>query len=151
MKLEPLMSYHATLKPAQPIGSGPYGNRQIAEVTGGSFEGPRLKGQVLTCGGDWLLVDSEGIGHLDVRATFKTDDGAYIYAQYTGVLELNEKMSAAFAEGTGTEFGDAYFMTQPRFETGDARYAWLNRLVTVGEGRLIPGGVAYDLYACVTG
>ena len=34
MKLELLMSYHANLKPAQPVGKGPYGNRQIAEVTG---------------------------------------------------------------------------------------------------------------------
>ena len=68
-----------------------------------------------------------------------------------GLLEFNDKMNAAFAAGTGTEYGDAYFMTQPRFETGDERYAWLNRLVTVGEGRLIPSGVEYRLYACENG
>ena len=64
MKLELLMTYHATLKPSQPIGRGPYGNRQIAEVIGGRFEGARLQGEVLTCGGDWILVDDTGIGHL---------------------------------------------------------------------------------------
>jgi len=151
MKLDYLMSYQATLKPAQPIGRGPFGNRQIAEVTGGTFEGPRLKGELLSCGGDWILIDDAGIGRLDVRATFKTHDGAHIYAQYTGVLEMNDKVAEAFASGGGTEFGDSYFMTQPRFETGDERYGWLNRLVTVGQGRLLPGGVAYDVYACVNG
>jgi hypothetical protein len=35
-------------------------------------------------------------------------------------------------------YDDAYFMTQPRFETGDARYRWLNRVAAVGEGRLEP-------------
>jgi len=148
MQLELLMTYHATLKPSQPVGNGPYGNRQIAEVTGGSFEGPKLKGEVLTCGGDWILIDDKGFGHLDVRATFKTHDGAHIYAQYTGVLEFNDAISKAFAEGTGTDYGDNYFMTQPRFETGDERYAWLNNLVTVGEGHIIPNGVEYRLYAC---
>ena len=78
-----------------------------------------------------------------------TDDGAHIYVQYGGLLEFNEKVQGAFASGTGTEYGDAYFMTQPRFETGDERYAWLNQLVAVGQGRLLPGGVAYDVYACM--
>ena len=151
MKLELLMTYHAKLKPAQTVGKGPYGNRQVAEVTGGSFEGPVLQGELLTCGGDWILIDDSGFGHLDVRATFKTHDGAYIYAQYGGVLEFNDKVSQAFANGTGTEYGDNYFMTQPRFETGDERYAWINNLVTVGEGRIIPNGVEYRLYACRNG
>jgi hypothetical protein len=150
MKLEFLMSYEASLSPnQQPIGKGPYGERMIAEVTGGTFEGPRLKGEVLTCGGDWILIDADGFGHLDVRATFKTHDGAHIYVQYPGVLEMNEKVASALASGDGTELGDSYFMTQPRFETGDERYAWLNRLVTVGQGRIVPGGVAYEVFACL--
>jgi hypothetical protein len=37
-----------------------------------------------------------------------------------------------------TAFGETCFVTQPRFETGDPRYAWLNRVAAVGEGRLLP-------------
>ena len=149
MQLEPLMTFRGNLKPeAQPVGKGPYGTRQIFEVTDGSFEGERLKGDILSCGGDWLLIDDASVGHLDVRLTLRTDDGAHIYVQYTGVLELNDKVAAAMAASTGTEFGDTYFMTQPRFETGDERYAWLNNLVAVAEGRMIPGGVEYQVYAC---
>ena len=64
LKLEPLMVMRAQLKDPVAVGSGPYGNRQIYDVTGGSFEGPRLKGKVLPSGGDWLLLGSDGVGRL---------------------------------------------------------------------------------------
>ena len=65
MKLEYLMSYEGTLSPAfQPVGKGPFGDRMIAEVTGGTFEGPRLKGELLTCGGDWILTGDVTPGHV---------------------------------------------------------------------------------------
>ena len=76
MKLKPLMTLHADLKEPVEIGTGPYGTRNIFEVTGGTFEGSRLRGTILPGGGDWLLIDAEGIGRLDVRATLETDDGA---------------------------------------------------------------------------
>jgi len=75
MKLEPLMTLHVVSKPIE-IGTGPQGTRTIFNVTGGTFEGSRLRGTVLPNGGDWLLVDSEGVGRLDVRLTLATDDGA---------------------------------------------------------------------------
>jgi hypothetical protein len=34
------------------IGDTPHGNRLIAPITGGSFEGPHLKGKVLPGGAD---------------------------------------------------------------------------------------------------
>ena len=95
MKLEPLMTYYATLLPSVPVGAGPYGQRAIFEVTGGAFEGPRLRGTLRTGGGDWILVDAQGVGHLDVRATFETDDGALIYVQYFGSVVLTEALSDA--------------------------------------------------------
>jgi len=147
MKLEPLMTYRATLKPPVDVGTGPIGTRRIFDVTGGSFEGPRLRGTLLASGGDWLLVDSEGVGRLDVRATFETHDGALLYMQYSGVLVLTPQLAEALARGAGTEYGDTEFFTTPQIETGDPRYAWLNRLVTVGEGRIVPGGVEYRVFS----
>ena len=35
-----------------------------------------------------------------------------------------------------TAWGDQYFRTAPRFETGDERYAWLNQTVFVARGRV---------------
>ncbi len=100
-------------------------------------------------GADWLLMGPDGVGRLDVRGTFETDDGAHIYVQYHGILVMNEKIAKSMAEGAETQYGDSYFFTQPRFETGDERYAWLNSIVAIGEGRIIPSAVEYRVYQVV--
>jgi len=146
VKLEPLMTYRATLKAPAQVGAGPRGTRAIYDITGGEFEGDRLRGKILPSGGDWILIDSDGVGQLDVRATFETDDGALIYVQYHGVIVMNDAITAALERGEEGQFGDSYFMTQPRFETGDARYAWLNRMVAVAEGRALPSAVEYRVF-----
>jgi hypothetical protein len=148
MKLEYEFSYRAELKPGLAVGPGPYGTRLVVEVIGGSFEGARLKGKIMSGGGDWLLVGNDGFGRLDVRAQFVTDDGAAIYAQYFGILQLTDKVQQALAAPeVGTDFADQYFRSAPRFETGDARYAWLNQTLFVGEGRVRPGRtVEYNVY-----
>ena len=143
MKLTPLFRIQAQIGTSNSVGRGPLGVRSIAEVIGGSFEGERLKGVILTPGADWVLFDDAGMGHVDVRLTLKTDDGVHIYMRYVGVLEFNERTRRAMAEGGETEFGDTYFVTQPRFETGDERYAWLNYTVAVAEGRMIPGPINF--------
>ncbi|MFQ5700188.1 MAG: DUF3237 domain-containing protein [Myxococcota bacterium] len=145
-KLELLLEYHADLKPPVAIGVGPLGNRQIFDVTGGTFEGPRLRGTIVPSGADWLLADANGVGRLDVRATFETHDGAFVYVQYYGIVVMNEKFTQALATGAPSSYGDIYFMIQPRFETGDPRYAWLNSVVAVGEGRVLPNAVEYRVF-----
>lgn len=147
MTLEYEFTYHATLKAPVTIGAGPYGTRVFYEITGGRAAGARLQANVLGGGGDWLLIGPDGWGRIDVRAQFLTDDGAAIYATYLGLLEMNEKVQTAIAEGRETDYGDQYFRTCPRFETGDPRYAWLNRTVFAAEGRLRPGPtVEYKVY-----
>ncbi|MBI4514639.1 MAG: DUF3237 domain-containing protein [Deltaproteobacteria bacterium] len=147
MKVEYAFTYHATLKEPVMVGPGPYGTRAFYEVIGGRLEGEGLKGNVLTGGGDWLLIGPDGWGRLDVRAQFITDDGAAIYLSYYGVLEMNEQVQQAIAAGHATDYGDLYFRTNPRFETGDPRYAWLNHTVFVAEGRVLPGPtVEYRVY-----
>jgi hypothetical protein len=141
------MTYHALLRPPLPIGDGPFGTRMFFEAIEGKIEGPRISGRFVGGGGDWLLVSADGFGRLDVRAQIETDDGAFVYVQYHGILEMNDKMRAAMASAGSTDFADQYFRTTPRFETGDSRYAWLNQSVFVGEGRLYPGfGVEYRVY-----
>ncbi|MGE0483931.1 MAG: DUF3237 domain-containing protein [Gammaproteobacteria bacterium] len=149
MKLEPLFTYHANLTASLDVGAGPYGHRTIVEVHGGAFEGPRLKGTIRRAGcADWLTL-ADGHGHLDVRATFETDDGAFIYVEYRGVVELTDAAQKALAGEGETEFGEGYFVTAPRMQTGDPRYAWVNNLVCVAQGRLRAGRVEYRVFAVV--
>jgi hypothetical protein len=46
-------------------GTGPFGNRVIATVTGAQVEGDRIRGTMVGAGGDWLLVGPDGYGRLD--------------------------------------------------------------------------------------
>ena len=146
MNFEYEFSVVGNLKPAVEIGAGPFGVRRYFEVVGGTIEGKRIKGKALTGGGDWLLVGADGFARLDVRAQLLTDDGAAIYAYYPGLLELNEKVGQAIASGGSTDYGDQYFRTTPRFETGDPRYTWLNQTLFAAEGRIGAGMVEYKVY-----
>jgi hypothetical protein len=116
-----------------------------------TFDGTRLRGTIVPGGGDWLLIDADGVGRLDVRITLATEEGARIYVQYFGVLVINEKIKNALEKGGTSEYGDTYFMTQPRFETGDARYSWLNSVMAVAEGRVRPSAVEYKVFELVKG
>ena len=149
MKLEFLMEINADVQqPMRNAGDGPLGTRVLAVVTGGSFEGSRLKGKIWAGGGDWLLRGPGGVARLDVRVTFETDDGALIYVQYYGVNSPDEGRPVP-QPGETEEYGDRYFMTAPRFETGDERYTWLNDLVCVAEGKRTGTGPEYRVYAVV--
>ena len=130
------------------VGPGPFGNRVIVTVTGGQVEGDRIKGTIVGAGGDWLLVCGDGFGRLDVRATFKTHDGAMIYVQYHGVVEVTEDIAAILGGASNSvNYGDQYFFTNPRLETGDERYKWVNQTQFLGQGRLVPGPtVEYRVY-----
>ena len=116
------------------LGNTPLGPRVIAHITGGTFEGPKLKGKVLASGGDWLLrLDSTTV-KLDVRILLETEDKELIYNTYTGFIHQNSDSTD-------------YWRIVPIFETSSKKYGWLNYTIAVGVGRDIKGGVAYDVYA----
>ncbi len=145
LKTRPLCHYHALFEPLQhDTGNGHFGQRMIAVVTGGAFEGERLRGKVLRGGGDWARIDVErDVLRIDVRITWETDDGAKIYVSYNGVFRPFSKVRDHFKKRPVT---DLYFRTTPIFETGDPRYQWLTDIVTVGVGSMIDGGVQYDVF-----
>jgi hypothetical protein len=132
--VEFLFHLEADLGSREIIDQGPQGSRAIVNVTGGRFEGPRLRGTVEAPAGDWLTVRGDGSYKLDVRATLRTHDGALILMTYFGIGIITED---------GSRIRGA-----PLFETGDPRYTWLNRVqaVSIG-GRRGQSLVAYDVYA----
>ncbi|SNS21992.1 Protein of unknown function [Geodermatophilus saharensis] len=151
-RLVPEFDYHADVEP-HPVGPGPFGNRLEGTITAGEMSGERLKATVVGGGADWLLVGPDGFARLDVRTTVRTVDGAHVYVQYTGIWEMTPAVLALMDGGdTPTQFGEGYFITTPRLETGDERYAWVNQTVFVAEGRLVPGPrVEYRVYRVAPG
>lgn len=146
MKLVQECTFTAMLKPPVPIGPGPIGTRMYYDVLSGEVTGDRLRGKVLG-GGEWALIGPDGFLRIDVRLQVETHDGAHLYIQYVGLLGLNEAVQRALETGGGTDYGDQYFFTNPRMETGDPRYAWVNTTFFIGEGRIRPAlGVEYRVW-----
>jgi steroid delta-isomerase-like uncharacterized protein len=131
------------------VGSTPAGHRRIVHVTGGKFEGPRLRGTVLPGGGDWVLERLDGTRALDVRITLKTDDGHLIYAHYPGRFHGPPDVLARILRGDEVAPSEYYFRIAPLFETASDKYAWLNGILGVGIGRRTADAVAYTVYAVV--
>ncbi len=79
MQSRPLMTLRLTTAPTQDLGAAPDGAHVIFPITGGSFEGDRMRGKVLPSGDDWTVKRADGIVELDMRVTLATDDGALVY------------------------------------------------------------------------
>lgn len=124
----------------------PAGARRIDVFRGGSFEGPRIKAVMLGGGSDALLRRKDGALQPDVRLTLKTDDGALIYVVYRGVRHGPTPVMQRILRGEPVEPNEYYLRNAPFFETGAAKYDWLNRIVSVGIGRREPGLAIYDVY-----
>jgi hypothetical protein len=145
-RLERLYDMHADLEAPQVIAATPVGTRQIFIVKGGTVEG-RIRGKLLPGGGDWALVRLDGAVQLDVRGTFQTDDGALIYTTYRGLIVAEPAIFGRQFRGEDVRLDEYYFYTNPMFQTGAPQYAWLNKLIAVGRGKVVPGGVKYRVWA----
>ena len=87
---------------------------------------------------------------MDYRASLEIDDGGLIYMQLLGI-NREDPAAPILDKNQPGEYGDRYYMVTPRFETGDERYAWINGLVCVGEGKPAAAGVSHRIYAVVNG
>jgi Protein of unknown function (DUF3237) len=129
----------------QVIGKTPAGLRRIAPVTGGTFAGERLNGTVLE-GADWVVNRPDGVMVIDVRLTLKTDDDALIYLTYQGRFLAGAEAMARFAKGALLDPADYSLVVTAKFECGNARYDWLNNLISVGTGEQTLAGPVYTIF-----
>jgi Protein of unknown function (DUF3237) len=141
-----LFSVSLKVTEIQNLGKTPLGNRRVAVVEGGSFEGPRLKGTVLKGGSDWILARPDGALQLDVRLTLKTHDGETIGMTYRGFRHGPAAVIERLNKGEKVDPSEYYFRIAPFFETASAKYVWPNRIVTVATGHRLPNGPIYDVF-----
>ncbi|HEX2285806.1 MAG TPA: DUF3237 domain-containing protein [Mycobacterium sp.] len=143
--VEHLFDMHVNLQPAQPIPTS-VGARMTFITTGGVIDGPRLRGEILPGGGDWLLVGADGVGRADIRATLRTHDGVLIHYEARGIIKIPADGLGRLAAGEVLPFEVTYVRTTPTFETSDERYAWLSEVVAVGYNVLSPNHIDYRIY-----
>lgn len=147
LRSRPLFTIRMRLHPVQLFGATPFGQRRVVPVSGGEFAGDRLRGVVQPHGGsDWLLERADGSFQQDARVMLETNDGALIAMTYRGVRHASAEVGARMARGEAVDPGEYYLRTAPFFETGSARYAWINQIVAVGVGERLPDGVSYEVF-----
>src|SRR5258708_19249357 len=85
VRTTPLFTVTLKVPKIQNLGKTPLGERRVAVIAAGRFEGPKLNGTVAEGGSDWTLARPDGAWQLDVRLTLKTDDGHLIGTAYPGL------------------------------------------------------------------
>jgi hypothetical protein len=114
------------LGPATEVGETALGKRRIIPIVGGRFEGPNIKGEVLSGGWDWQLERADGCTEVEADYFLKTDDGVVINVVNVGAL-------CPPVAGVPGRAG-----THPTFEPPLGKYEWLGKQAFVGTLELAP-------------
>ena len=123
-QLEFALQLKVTLGEAYTCGETQHGQRTIIPITGGTFEGPKIKGTIINGGADYQL-NNKATGRTELEAIYciKTDDGVNVHVRNRGII-ANGKDD----QGNPT----FYFKAAPQFEApADSKYAWLNNAIFV--------------------
>jgi hypothetical protein len=134
------------------VGKTPYGGRRIVQITGGSFDGPKLKGELLPVGADIALIREDGVFEPRVNALLQTNDDALIHMIYQGRFHANESvMKRLINRDPGVSRDDFYLWNAVFFETAAERYLWLNKILAISTGMPQPKselgiGMLYEVF-----
>lgn len=121
-QLEFALQLRVTLGEAYGIDNTQHGRRTVIPITGGTFEGPKLKGTIINGGADYQL-NTEERTELEAIYCIKTDDGINIHVRNKGIIYNGKD-----AEGNPS----FYFRAAPTFEApADSKYGWLNNALFV--------------------
>jgi hypothetical protein len=146
VRARPLFVMRLDVRKLRVVGATPGAFRRIGVVTGGSFEGERLSGEVLDGDSDWQTVRADGATTLNVRLVLKTSDDALICMSYRGMRHGPPDVIERLEKGEVVDPASYYFRTTPLFETAAARYDWINRIVAVGIGHRRADGPIYSVF-----
>ena len=122
-QLEFALQLKVTLGETFGINNTQHGRRTVIPITGGTFEGPNIKGTIINGGADSQLANADGRTELEAIYCIKTDDGVYIHVRNRGIIANGKD-----ANGNPT----FYFRAAPQFEApADSKYGWLNNALFV--------------------
>ncbi len=133
----------------QELGKTPKGIRKVVPITGGTYEGPNIKGKVVAGGYDWQLLRADEVVEIDARYLLQTDDGDLITLMNTGLRHGPPEVMQRLAKGEEVDASEYYFRSIPVFETGNPKYDWLMRSVFIATGIRKPKQVLIDVWRVV--
>ena len=146
LRSELLYRMRLEVGPPFDIGTGPRGHRMVIPFKGGRFEGPKLRGEVLITGGDWLLAARRrrhGAGRAPHAAHRRRPSHLRPLSRHPRGQRRRDGPARARRAVPAAEL---YFRTTPVFETGSEKYAWLNRIIAVGIGAITADGAELEVF-----
>jgi hypothetical protein len=146
LETRPLCTMNVQLANPRVVRNGPYGERRIIDVLGGTVTGDRLSGELLAGGADFQLGRPDGVAEIDVRATLQTTTGDVVYLTGKGLRHAPEDVSRRIAAGEQVDPAEYYFRECLFFETGAPGLLWLNRIVTIAKGRRAADSVTIEAF-----
>ena len=110
------------------------GIRKIVPITGGSFEGPEIKGTIIPGGYDWQLLRTDGVAEIEARYVLKTHDDSLITIVNKGLRHGPSDVMQRLAKGENVDPSLYYFRSIPFFETSQTKYDWLMKNIFLASG-----------------
>lgn len=101
LNLEFVCELKVTTDKGMAVGTTAHGKRRIVPITGGTFEGPKIKGVVLNGGADYQFVNEENT-RTEIEAIYnlKTDDGVLIHIRNVGVIHKTKEQAEAIKKAS---------------------------------------------------
>ena len=122
---ELIMELSVNIAPPIVVGETHKGYLKVIPITGGSFQGQELRGEIIPGGADWNTAmgsspeDPAGIRQIFAKYTIRTHDGIVISVENEGWKSIDPADATSIA-------------TVPKLQTASPRYHWLNYGVYVG-------------------
>jgi Protein of unknown function (DUF3237) len=132
-----------------PAEVGKLGNglvRRVIPVTGGTFEGPSIRGKVVEGGADWQIITPDGMAVIDARYTLQTDAGHFIYISNKGIRHGQPEVLKRLAAGEAVDPAEYYFRTTPELEASAPELEWVRRHTFVCSGARSGNNVLIAFY-----
>jgi hypothetical protein len=145
-RLELAFELRAQVGSPDDVGIVPGGRRRVVPITGGTFAGPAVKGEIVPGGTDHQLIQSDGFSQLEARYVLKTDQGELIYVNNRGMRHGPPEVLARLNAGERVDPNLIYFRTAATFETAAPRLQWMARSIFVCVGERYPTEVVVRFY-----
>lgn len=118
-RAELAFTIHVQIGTLEPIGQVPGGAARVIPITGGTFQGPRLRGEVIPGGADWQLTRPDGVTELRAHYGLRCEDGT--------IVQVNNRCVVV-----RTESGARLIRSVLTLEAPEGPHDWLNKAVFVG-------------------
>lgn len=144
--LEFVCTLNVQIAKAIVVGETARGVRRIIPITGGTFDGPKMRGTIVDGGADWQIIRADGVAEIEALYTLKTDDSTFIYIRNPGMRVATPEVAARIGRGEVVSPTEYYFRTAPKFEAPKGKYDWLNNAIFICKAIRMPTFVKIEVW-----